>query len=77
MKVVKIVLMVIGGIVVFVGVLLFIIFTFVSSSSDKLICESKEGDITLMYNDKEIVGYTAKISLMIWINKKNMLKKLG
>ena len=60
MKAVKIVLMVIGGIVVFVGVLLFIIFTFVSSSSDKLVCESKEGDITLMYNDKEIVGYTAK-----------------
>lgn len=60
MKVVKIVLMVIGGIVVFVGVLLFILFTFVSSSSNKLVCESKEGNITLMYNDDKIVGYSAK-----------------
>ena len=52
MKVVKVVLMVIGGVVVVVGVLLFVIFTFVSSSSNKLVCESKEGDITLMYNDR-------------------------
>lgn len=59
MKAVKIVLMVIGGVVVVVGVLLFVIFTCVSSSSNKLVCESKEGDITLMYNDKEIVGYSA------------------
>ena len=59
MKVVKVVLMVIGGVVVVVGVLLFVIFTFVSSSSNKLVCESKEGSITLMYNDKEIVGYSA------------------
>lgn len=59
MKAVKIVLMVIGGVVVVVGVLLFVIFTFVSSSSNKLVCESKEGNITLMYNDKEIVGYSA------------------
>ena len=46
MKAVKIVLMVIGGVVVVVGVLLFVIFTFVSSSSNKLVCESKEGNIT-------------------------------
>ena len=54
MKVVKIVLMVIGGIVVFVGVLLFIIFTFVSSSSDKLICESKEGILHLCIMIKKL-----------------------
>ena len=60
MKVVKVVLMVIGGVVVVVGVLLFVIFTFVSSSSNKLVCESKEGNITLMYNDDKIVGYSAK-----------------
>ena len=36
-----------------------ILFTFISSNSNKLICESKEGNITLMYNDSALVGYAA------------------
>ena len=31
----------------------------VIGSSSKLVCESSEGNITLLYNEKEIVGYTS------------------
>ena len=49
----------IGGLVV-VGIVIGIgIFIFISLTSKKLVCESKEGDITLMYNDKTITGYKA------------------
>ena len=37
----------------------FIIITIVSANSNKLVCKSDQGNITIMYNDKEIVGYTA------------------
>ena len=55
----KKVLMIIGGIVVGVVVLGVIIFVVVSSTSKKLVCKSNEGNITIMYNDKTITGYTA------------------
>ena len=35
------------------------IFSITSSNSDKLVCKSKEGNITIMYNDKTLTGYTA------------------
>ena len=56
----KKVLMVIGGITVFIVLAIVIIFTVVSATSKKLVCKSKEGNITLMYNKKTITGYTAK-----------------
>ena len=52
-------LMVIGGIVVGVVVLAVIIIAVVSLTSKKMVCESNEGNITLMYNDETITGYTA------------------
>lgn len=52
-------LMIIGGIVVVVAVIIFIVFQFASDASNKLICTSNEGSITIMYSDKTIVGYTA------------------
>ena len=55
----KKVLMVIGRIVVAIVVIVIIIFVFVSSTSEKLVCKSEEGSITIMYNDKTITGYTA------------------
>lgn len=55
----KKVLMIIGGIVVIITVLFIIMFVFTSATSKKLKCKSKEGNITLMYNDKTITGYTA------------------
>ena len=33
---------------------------FATSNSKKLICKSNEGDITILYNDKTIVGYTTR-----------------
>jgi len=61
-KTLKIVLIVIGAL--FVGFILFIvaiflIITLFVNSSSKLVCTSKEGDITISYNDKTITGYTA------------------
>jgi len=56
---VKKVLMIIGGIVVFLIAFVVIVFFLVSSNSKKLVCKSDEGNITIMYNDKTITGYTA------------------
>ena len=56
----KKVLMIIGGIVVGIIVLGIIIFSIVSLTSKKLVCKSSEGNITLMYTDDKITGYTAR-----------------
>ena len=55
----KKILMVIGGIVVGIVVLGVVIFGVTSLTSKKLVCKSSEGNITIMYNDKIITGYTA------------------
>ena len=55
----KKVLMIIGGVVlglVVLGVAIFFIFSLLSKD---MVCKSPEGNITLMYSDKAIVGYTA------------------
>ncbi len=61
-KTLKIVLIVIGalfgGLILFIVAIFLIITLFVNSSS-KLVCTSKEGNITISYNDKTITGYTA------------------
>lgn len=54
----KKVLMIIGGIVLGLVVIGVIIFFIVSASSKKLVCESSAGNITIMYNDKSLTGYT-------------------
>lgn len=53
------VLAIIGGIVVGIIILIVVIFLLVSANSNKLICKSSEGNITIMYNDSTITGYTA------------------
>ena len=45
------------GIVGIVALVLMLILN-VSNNSNKLVCESKEGNITLMYDDSGIIGYT-------------------
>lgn len=56
----KKVLMVIGSIALGVLLLIGIIFVIVSATSQKLECESTTGkNITIMYNDEKITGYTA------------------
>lgn len=51
--------MIIGGIVVGAIVLGVIIFNIVAWTSNKLVCKSDEGNITIYYNDKNITGYKA------------------
>lgn len=53
-------LMIIGGIVLFFIILFVVIFSITSATSKKLVCKSDQGNITIMYNDKTITGYTAK-----------------
>ena len=47
--------LIIGGSIIAVIVILIVVLSF---SSKKLVCKSAEGNITLMYSDKAIVGYT-------------------
>ena len=47
--------MIIDGIVI----LEVVIFVIVSATSNKIVCKSDEGDITIMYTTKGITGYTA------------------
>jgi len=54
----KKVLMIIGGIVLGLIVIGVIIFFLVSGTSKKLVCESTVGNITIMYNDDSLTGYT-------------------
>lgn len=70
-------LMIVGGVVVSIVVLFIIIFTIVSASSNKLVCKSNEGNITIMYNDKEITGYTAKNMSYDLNNQKKIAKQIG
>ena len=56
----KKVLMVIGGIVVGIVVLIGVAFLYVSLTSEKLVCESDHGKITIMCNDKTIKGKRRK-----------------
>ena len=73
----KKVLMIIGGIVVGITLLLLIIFGVVSYTSKKLKCTSNEANITLMYNDKTITGYTAKNISYDLDNQKIVAEQLG
>lgn len=56
----KKVLTVIGGLFLVLVIVVAIILIVTSLTSKKLVCKSNEGNITIMYNDKTITGYTAK-----------------
>lgn len=55
----KKILTIIGAIVVILVILFVAIFAFTSLTSKKLVCKSDQGNITIMYNDEKITGYTA------------------
>ena len=73
----KKILTIIGGIVVGVIALVAIIFAVVSLTSKKMVCKSEEGNITLMYNDKTIKGYTAKNITYDLDTQKQYAEKIG
>lgn len=70
-------LMIIGGIVVGVIILFVVIFAIISATSEKLVCKSNEGNITIMYNDKTITGYTANGVSYDLDGQKDYAEKIG
>ena len=73
----KKVLTIIGGIVVGLIVLGIAIYFFVSLTSNKLVCKSSLGKITIMYNDKELTGYKTTGMSYQFDNQKEYAKKIG
>ena len=50
----------------------------VSDSNDKLVCESKEGNITLIYNDTDLLGYTTSGGITYDLDgQKELAKQMG
>ena len=58
-KVLLIVLIAIGAVVILIALALFGLYKYVVNNSSQMICTSNEGDITIIYNDDMIIGYTA------------------
>ena len=73
----KKVLMIIGGIVVGFIVLLVVVFLITSATSNKLVCESQEGKITIMYNEKTLTGYTASNVSYDFDEQKKYAEEIG
>lgn len=70
-------LMIIGGIVLGFIALGVAIFTIVSFTSEKMRCKSSVGDITIMYNDETITGYTAKDINYDLDGQKSIAERIG
>jgi len=69
----KKVLIIIGSVLL----IMIIIFVIVFRTSNKLVCKSKEGNITIMYNDKNIVGYSANGIKYDFEGQKKVAEKIG
>ena len=66
-------LMILGGFVVLIVAILVI----TSLTSKKMVCKSNEGNITLMYSNKGIIGYTAKGLSYNLEEQQTYAKKIG
>ncbi len=73
----KKVLMVIGGIFVAGIVVVVAVLLITSATSEKLKCTSDEGNITIMYNEETITGYTAKGITYDLDAQKEVAKNIG
>ena len=71
------ILAIIGGVVVGIIILAFLIISIFFVNSNKLICKSNEGNITIMYNDNEMVGYTSNGISYDLEQQKAYAKKVG
>lgn len=69
-----IIIAVIAAIILAIVVLLFSI---ISSSSNKLKCKSPEGNITIMYNEEEIIGYKSSNITYDLDKQKEYAKHIG
>lgn len=73
----KKVLTVIGGLFLGLVIVVAIILIVTSLTSKKLVCKSNEGNITIMYNDKTITGYTAKDITYDMDGQKQIAEQIG
>lgn len=73
----KKVLMIIGGIAIGCILLALVIFGAAYLTSKKLVCKSNEGNITIMYNDSNIVGYTSNGITYDLDNQKAYAERIG
>lgn len=71
------VIAIIGGILGGFVIIFLVIFFFVSANSDKLICKSDEGNITIMYNKNGLTGYTTAGMSYDFDKQKEYAKKIG
>ena len=71
------VIAIIGGILGGIVIIFLVIFFFVSANSDKLICKSDEGNITIMYNKNGLTGYTTAGMSYDFDKQKEYAKKVG
>mgnify|MGYP004566698081 FL=1 len=71
------ILAIIGGIVVGIIILFVAIFTIISASSDKMVCKSNEGNITIMYNKNDLTGYKKSGISYEFDKQKEYAKKIG
>lgn len=65
------------GIIILIVVITILGILITSASSKKLVCTSNEGNITIMYNDSELKGYTAKGLEFDFDEQKNIADDLG
>ena len=72
-----IILATIGGIILSFIILFIAIFSITSANSNKLICNSSNGKITIMYNTKTITGYTASGMSFNLDSEKEHAKEIG
>jgi len=71
----KIILLIIG-IIVFLSIAVFIVLVIIGFAvSSKLVCKSPQGDITIIYTDDAIIGYTSS-GITYDLNKQQEYAKL-
>ena len=70
-------LMIIVGILVGIFVLFIVVFSITSATSKKLVCKSDKGNITIMYDDKKIKGYSANGMSYDLDEQKKVAEKIG
>lgn len=73
----KKILMILGGIFLFIILAFIVAFLIISFTTNKLVCESNEGNITIMYTDKTISGYTASGLLYNLEDQKEYAEEIG
>ena len=76
-KIVPKILAIIGGIVVGIIILFVVLFSIISATSEKLVCKSAEGNITIMYNKNGLTGYKTSGMTYDYDQQKEYAKQIG